>query len=123
VIGYAKNRHLARRAHVELGAAVLLGVLVRPDACERCKAPHNGEEGFGSNLHAHHEDYAEPLQVRWLCRVCHLHRHDDIARERGQAVVVRTASRCAPSSSWLAVKRPRPSSRARTGARRAPLVA
>ena len=30
--------------------------------CEACGEP---------KAEAHHDDYAEPLQVRWLCRSCH----------------------------------------------------
>ena len=40
------------------------GTLVRPDSCADC-----GE--VSDNIHAHHDDYREPLKVRWLCPKCH----------------------------------------------------
>ena len=34
-------------------------------------------EGCGEKkVQMHHEDYDKPLQVRWLCRACHLYEHD-----------------------------------------------
>lgn len=40
------------------------GRLVRPSTCERC--------GSGKRLiHGHHDDYSKPLEVRWLCGMCH----------------------------------------------------
>ena len=34
--------------------------------CEYCGDPHS---------QIHHDDYDKPLEVRWLCRPCHLKRH------------------------------------------------
>lgn len=34
--------------------------------CERCGDP---------KVQMHHEDYSQPLQVKWLCRKCHLQLH------------------------------------------------
>lgn len=51
---------LARRA---LNAAVRRGELVRPDRCSRC-----GEPG---KIQGHHPDHSQPLEVIWLCPVCH----------------------------------------------------
>lgn len=34
--------------------------------CERCQNPE---------VQMHHNDYSQPLQVRWLCRGCHLNLH------------------------------------------------
>jgi ribosomal protein S27AE len=47
-------------------------IKVKP--CERC--------GYGVGVHAHHEDYAKPLDVVWLCRRCHYDRHVEINEER-----------------------------------------
>lgn len=37
-----------------------------PHPCESCHAPI---------AEKHHDDYAKPLDVRWLCRRCHLSEH------------------------------------------------
>ena len=47
---------------------VRTGKLTRPESCPRCA-------GKGVRVDAHHEDYARPLEVEWLCRPCHLWRH------------------------------------------------
>ena len=41
-----------------------------PSPCSMCLSPE---------AQKHHDDYDKPLQVRWLCRKCHveLHRNDD----------------------------------------------
>ena len=43
------------------------GKLVSPTACEDC--------GQVKKLDKHHEDYAKPGEVNWLCRSCHMKRH------------------------------------------------
>lgn len=42
------------------------GILV-PKPCERC--------GTTDRVEKHHEDYSKPLQVRWMCRLCHMAEH------------------------------------------------
>lgn len=52
-------------AHDAVEQAIKSGVLVR-EPCEIC-----GKE----RVDAHHDDYSEPLNVRWLCRGHHLKLH------------------------------------------------
>lgn len=42
--------------------------LVRPSVCSACGAKRQ-------SIHAHHDDYRRPLDVRWLCRWCHIEWH------------------------------------------------
>jgi ribosomal protein S27AE len=52
-------------AHYKVNWAIRTGRLVRQDCC-RCGA---------SRAHAHHHDYAKPLDVMWLCSQCHRREH------------------------------------------------
>jgi hypothetical protein len=45
--------------------------LLQPMACEQC-----GDV----DAEKHHEDYAKPLDVHWLCRPCHLAEHQRISQ-------------------------------------------
>jgi hypothetical protein len=47
--------------------AIRKGQLLRPKACA-C--------GVTERIEAHHDDYAKPLEILWLCRKCHRARHD-----------------------------------------------
>ena len=48
--------------------AVRLGVIPKPKGCPSCGAK-------GVRLDAHHKDYADPLNVEWCCRECHIKSH------------------------------------------------
>lgn len=68
-----KRRYRAKNpekhaAHLSMRNAIRSGVL-KPAPCEVC-----GEE----KVQGHHEDYSEPLSVRWLCKVHHLKAHGGI---------------------------------------------
>jgi hypothetical protein len=54
-------------ARVALHKAIKDGTILRPDACSEC--------GRVSAVHGHHHDYSKPLNVEWLCSVCHGKRH------------------------------------------------
>jgi len=60
-----------RAAHVILGNRVRDGSIVKPDRCEKCGCK-------SSRLEGHHEDYAKPLDVIWVCRQCHVDIHNAI---------------------------------------------
>ena len=51
-------------ARAVLHSAIKKGDIVRPDKCQGCKE--------GGLIEAHHPDYMEPLEVKWLCRICHV---------------------------------------------------
>ncbi len=55
------------RARKILQAAVRVGYIKRPDKCSKCLKK--------CKPHGHHEDYNKPLEIRWLCKVCHNHVH------------------------------------------------
>ena len=55
-------------AHTAVRRAVKKGILNKK-SCEVCGR---------SDTHAHHEDYNDRLNVRWLCPPCHSNRHKDI---------------------------------------------
>lgn len=66
----AKGRRAYRtpggRARLIVLEALRSGRLVRPKICSRChEAPKVGV------VHGHHEDYARPIDVVWLCPDCH----------------------------------------------------
>ena len=45
--------------------AIKVGHLVRPDKCSKCLKE--------CKPHGHHNDYDKPLEIRWLCKICHNH--------------------------------------------------
>ena len=61
----ARRKHNAR---IKVFQALKDGRLVMPEACEDC--------GIDGPLHGHHEDYGKPLDVNWVCRNCHVNRHE-----------------------------------------------
>jgi uncharacterized Zn finger protein len=65
------------RAHYIVNVAKSKGSLtVQP--CEKC--------GSIEKVHAHHEDYSKPLEVRWLCPRHHRMRHKEIGAPLGRMV-------------------------------------
>ncbi len=61
-----------RTAHKKTARAIASGKLIRPDHCARCKV-----DCFPQ---AHHDDYSKPLDVMWLCPICHAQRHLELGR-------------------------------------------
>jgi hypothetical protein len=58
-----RKQHPERaRAHSRVAYALRTGKLVK-QPCEVC--------GSTENVHAHHDDYSKPLDVRWLCPLHH----------------------------------------------------
>lgn len=72
-----ESREWARRhpeqvkARNTLRYALVKGELTRPDACERCGRHEDPGLDGRPGIEAHHADYDKPLEVEWLCRLCH----------------------------------------------------
>ena len=62
-----KQNPLQYAAHILLRNAVRSGRVVKNPNCTKC-----GTEGI---MHGHHKDYCKPLEVMWLCAVCHKQQH------------------------------------------------
>lgn len=61
---WARRNPIKRMASTIVGNAVRDGKIIKPEHCENCgEAPRR--------LHGHHDDYAFPFVVRWLCPGCH----------------------------------------------------
>lgn len=60
---YRKENPVKWAAHRAVSNALRAGRITRADSCESC--------GAVGTLHGHHDDYARPLDVRWLCPACH----------------------------------------------------
>lgn len=69
---YRKKNPKKYKAHGKVAYEVKMGNLI-PEPCEICFSTHD--------LHAHHDDYDKPLNIRWLCSKC----HNDWHRINGEA--------------------------------------
>ena len=71
-----RKKHNARNA---VRLALKSGRMARPAACSACLT--------STFVHGHHDDYAKPLDVRWLCKACHEEHHrGDTYGRHGKAV-------------------------------------
>ena len=57
-------------AHSQVKQAIAKGELM-PQPCETC--------GYSITVHAHHDDYRDSLNVRWLCPFHHKAQHKVIS--------------------------------------------
>ena len=75
LFGAIARRATPERKHLQINSAGLINTRVRrgamnkPDRCEKC--------GKKARLDGHHDDYARPDAVRWLCRSCHMKWHSE----------------------------------------------
>ena len=64
------ERHFKSRIREASRLAVELGLIPRKHRCEHCGASDKVER-----LQRHHPDYSRPLEVIWLCALCHGEMH------------------------------------------------
>jgi hypothetical protein len=62
----AADRRIKTNARALLAHYVKIGAIQRKP-CERCRST--------VRIHGHHHDYAQPLDVTWLCSECHGKEH------------------------------------------------
>ena len=72
---WIKNNPIKRGANCLVNKAVKDGRLSKPNLCESCGSK-------SKRIHGHHDDYAKPLEVRWLCPGCHAEWH----KKNGEAL-------------------------------------
>jgi hypothetical protein len=62
-----------KRAQLTVMAALRGGKLIRPVECSECGERPDPPVGYSlpQIIEAHHDNYDEPLKVRWLCKRCH----------------------------------------------------
>ena len=65
---WTKNNPIKKAASTMVGNAVRDGRLEKSTICDCCKSEPK-------MLHGHHDNYAFPLVVRWLCPGCHSQWH------------------------------------------------
>ena len=75
------TRRQKKHARSKATQAINKGIIVRPKSCEKCNRY--------IPLHAHHDDYSKPLDVRFLCSRCHWNWHKKngyapVRKEKGE---------------------------------------
>lgn len=75
---WKKSNPLKAKAHQYVLWALRLDVLKKPTTCEAC--------GKIIKLEGHHKDYAKPLEVIWLCKLCHESEHHKDEYERSSTI-------------------------------------
>lgn len=66
---YKETFPMKRKAQYLVSNAIRDGRMSKGKECEICEAKER--------IHAHHNDYAKPLDVRWLCCTCHFKWHKE----------------------------------------------
>jgi len=64
---WSESNVIKRSASTLIGNAVRNGKITKPNNCSEC--------GKTGRIHGHHDDYAYPMSVRWLCSKCHCDWH------------------------------------------------
>lgn len=65
---WQENNQIKRCAMSIVGNAIRDGRIIKQNCCSVCSRS-------GVAIHGHHDDYAYPMTVRWLCSKCHCDWH------------------------------------------------
>lgn len=74
LVGYREKYPNKYKAHNKVNNSLRDGKIEKPDSCSCC--------GSTFSIVAHHDDYLKPLDIRWLCQLCHKRWHS----EHGEAL-------------------------------------
>jgi len=76
---YQQNRRIRNpekeTARRKFSRAIKAGQIIRPSICSKC--------GSAGKIEGHHHDYKKPLDVVWLCFMCHREEHGQEAVWQG----------------------------------------
>jgi ribosomal protein S27AE len=61
---WSSHNKIQKGASQLVNNAVRNGKIIKPERCSECGK-------YSNRIHGHHDDYAFPLSVRWLCSKCH----------------------------------------------------
>lgn len=67
---WTNSNAIKKGASAIVGNAVRSGKLIKPSSCSECGKANK-------RIHGHHDDYAKPLNVTWLCAKCHTNWHNE----------------------------------------------
>lgn len=67
IFGLSEKQAQKHRSRQRFAYAVKTGKISCPNKCSKCETVCKPE--------GHHDDYSRALEVRWLCRKCHMHLH------------------------------------------------
>lgn len=69
-VSRAEMKKLAKRSKIiaRVAHALYHELIVRPNRCQHCHK-------WSQRIEGHHEDYAHPIDLMWLCKPCHGLRH------------------------------------------------
>ena len=65
------NKKYNRRNPIKYGAKTMVNNAVRDGKLKKAAVCESNGCTATERLHGHHDDYAKPLEVRWLCPACH----------------------------------------------------
>jgi len=71
-----RNKTVEAKCRFITNRAIKKGILERPLYCSICgKATLKGRDHAETIVEAHHDDYFRPLEVKWMCKLCHAEYH------------------------------------------------